>query len=113
MFPPLTSFPYGPNCGGLYRLLSGGCRDYVVYHSVSRERCLLSLIGYLFGGLPISSLMYRDPASHQNRSSVLEHLPGTDASTMSLYLFSGEPSKNGKAQLCNGCEQMLVFGSIV
>jgi len=27
MLPTLTSFPYRPACGGLYRLLPGGCRD--------------------------------------------------------------------------------------
>ena len=58
----------------------GGCRDYVVCHSVSRQRCLLSLVGYLLGDLPVSSLIDSDPAWPARLLTrtfkVLEHLRG-------------------------------------
>ena len=40
----------------------GGCRDYMVCPSVPCLRCLLSLVGYLLGDLPVSSLVSSDPA---------------------------------------------------
>jgi hypothetical protein len=57
------------------------CRSYMVCQAVPGSLCLLSLVGYLLGDLPVSGLHCSEqgpalPASHQSRSSVVEHLRG-------------------------------------
>ena len=100
----------------------GGCRDYMVCPSVPCLRCLLSLVGYLLGDLPVSSLVSSDPAwparlltrvymvcehvrdqsiHKDQRGSVFTHGPSPCnpyAIQLARYYSSllSQPSKNGK-----------------
>jgi hypothetical protein len=69
------------------------------------------------GLLPVSSLAgsrlgLARPASHQNRSAVLEHSPGIDGSMMSLYLFSQchrKAERQNSAMDVSKCECLAAF----